>query len=99
MITDVFSDLTKLLHWLFLTQAWELSTKMQTVCRERKSGGTTTTKTGSTDFSSAPNTQKTIKAHSHAAMACFSHLIVNTAATVALAGRQLFLHTSTTCFS
>ena len=42
---------------------------------------------GSTDFSSTPNTREIIEARSHAAMARFSRLIMNTAAAVTVVGR------------
>ena len=61
--------------------------KTKTNCGEKTSGVQKNTHIGSTDFSSALNTCKTVEARSHAAMACFSRLIVNTAAAVTLAGR------------
>ena len=50
------------------------------VCREKKSG--VKNKTGSTNFSSAPNTRETYEAQSHSAIVRFSCLIVNTATAV-----------------
>ena len=80
-------------------QAWELSVKTQisvavklTVHIEknclRKRSQWYKKQTGSTDFSSAPNTRETIEARSHAAITHFSRLIVNTATDVMLAGRH-----------
>ena len=68
---------------------WLYTENKQTVCGEKISGVQQKQKThlGSTDFSSALNTCKTIEARSHAAMACFSRLIVNTAAAVTLEDR------------
>ena len=62
-------------------------TKQQTQTKQNNKQTKTPT-TGSTDFSAAPNTLETIKAHSHAAIAHFSRLIVNTAAAVTPVGRH-----------
>ena len=67
-------------------------------CGEKTSGVQKNNNLGSTGFSSALNTSKTVEAHSHAAMACFSRLIVNTAAAVTLAGRLNCEH-SRCCYS
>ena len=61
------------------------------VCGEKKLQGTknkTNKKTGSTDFSSALNTIKTIEACPCVAMARFSRLIVNTDTAVTLTVRH-----------
>ena len=69
-----------------LGQAWALSAKMQiyaalklTFHREKKQG---------TLILVCTDTQETYKACSHAAIACCSHLIVNTATAVTLMGRR-----------
>ena len=82
----MFSDLTKTSTLAFSHSGMGIVHENANCLQGKEIRGTT--KTGSTDFSSTPNSQKTIKAHSHVAMACFSHLIVNTAATVTLAGRH-----------
>lgn len=56
--------------------------------RGYKSKTTPPKKTRSTDFSSAPNTGKTIKTCSHVSIAHFNRLIVNIATAVTLMGRH-----------
>ena len=88
---------------VYSLQAWELSSKTQISARVKLTFGGEKKKkkknargkklnkkqkhAGSTDFSSTPNTREIIEARSHAAMARFSRLIMNTAAAVTVAGR------------
>ena len=87
---------------VYSLQAWELSSKTQISARVKLTFGGEKKKkknargkklnkkqkhAGSTDFSSTPNTREIIEARSHAAMARFSRLIMNTAAAVTVVGR------------
>ena len=52
----------------------------QILWREKNGGGGGGKEIGDTGFSSAQNTRKTYRVHSHMALACVSHWIVNRAA-------------------